>query len=61
MYLHRKRLVIGDLGHSKQLVGGNVSKSSNSNRTFGTNSYLAPEVYALKSTNKIDIWYFINF
>jgi serine/threonine protein kinase len=49
-------LVIGDLGHVKD-VGGN-SKSSRSNQTFGTNNYLAPEAHDLRRSNKIDIWSF---
>jgi serine/threonine protein kinase len=54
--LSRRQLVIGDLGHAKDL-GGN-SSSSLSNRTFGTANYLAPEAHDLKRTNKIDIWSF---
>ena len=49
-------MVIGDLGHVKDL-GGN-SSSSISNRTFGTANYLAPEAYELRRSNKIDIWSF---
>ncbi len=56
IYLFGRQLVIGDLGHVKD-VGGN-SKSSRSNQTFGTNNYLAPEVYDLRRSNKIDIWSF---
>ncbi len=54
--MSRRQLVIGDLGHAKDL-GGN-SSSSLSNRTFGTANYLAPEAHDLKRTNKIDIWSF---
>ena len=56
IYLSRRQLVIGDLGHVKDL-GGN-SKSSRSNQTFGTNNYLAPEAHDLRRSNKIDIWSF---
>jgi len=49
-------LVIGDLGHVKDLEG-NLS-SSKSNQTFGTANYLAPEAYELRRSNKIDIWSF---
>ncbi len=54
--MSRRQLVIGDLGHVKD-VGGN-SKSSRSNQTFGTNNYLAPEAHDLRRSNKIDIWSF---
>jgi serine/threonine protein kinase len=49
-------LVIGDLGHAKDL-GGN-SRSSRSSQAFGTNNYLAPEAHELRRSNKIDIWSF---
>jgi serine/threonine protein kinase len=49
-------LVIGDLGHVKDLEA-NLS-SSKSNQTFGTANYLAPEAYELRRSNKIDIWSF---
>ena len=49
-------MVIGDLGHAKEL-GGN-SRSSRSSQTFGTNNYLAPEAHELRRSNKIDIWSF---
>jgi serine/threonine protein kinase len=49
-------LVIGDLGHVKDLEGG--SSSSRSNQAFGTNNYLAPEAHDLRRSNKIDIWSF---
>ena len=49
-------MVIGDLGHVKD-VGVNA-KSSRSNQTFGTNNYLAPEAHDLRRSNKIDIWSF---
>jgi serine/threonine protein kinase len=49
-------LVIGDLGHVKDLEG-NLS-ASKSNQTFGTANYLAPEAYELRRSNKIDIWSF---
>ena len=49
-------MVIGDLGHVKDLGGS--AKSSRSNQTFGTNNYLAPEAYDLRRSNKIDIWSF---
>ena len=56
IYLSRRLLVIGDLGHAKEL-GGN-SRSSRSSQTFGTNNYLAPEAHELRRSNKIDIWSF---
>ena len=49
-------MVIGDLGHVKDL-GGNA-KSSRSNQAFGTANYLAPEAHDLRRSNKIDIWSF---
>ena len=49
-------MVIGDLGHAKDMEGG--SKSSRSNQAFGTNNYLAPEAHDLRRSNKIDIWSF---
>ena len=49
-------MVIGDLGHVKDLEG-NLS-ASKSNQTFGTANYLAPEAYELRRSNKIDIWSF---
>ncbi len=49
-------MVIGDLGHVKDM-GGN-SRSSGSNQTFGTANYLAPEAHDLGRSNKIDIWSF---
>ena len=49
-------MVIGDLGHAKDMEGG--SKSSRSNQIFGTNNYLAPEAHDLRRSNKIDIWSF---
>jgi len=54
--LSRRQLVIGDLGHVKDLEG-NLS-SSKSNQTFGTANYLAPEAYEPRRSNKIDIWSF---
>ena len=49
-------MVIGELGHVKDLEG-NLS-SSKSNQTFGTANYLAPEALDLRRSNKIDIWSF---
>jgi serine/threonine protein kinase len=49
-------LVIGDLGHVKDLFGN--ARSSRSNQAFGTNNYLAPEAYDNRRSNKIDIWSF---
>ncbi len=54
--MSRRQLVIGDLGHVKDL-GGNLS-SSRSNQTFGTANYLAPEAHDLRRSNKVDIWSF---
>ncbi len=56
IYLFGRQLVIGDLGHVKDL-GGN-SQSSRSNQVFGTANYLAPEAHDLRRSNKIDIWSF---
>ena len=56
IYLSRRQLVIGDLGHVKDLSGN--ASSSRSNQEFGTNNYLAPEAYDLRRSNKIDIWSF---
>ena len=54
--MSRRQLVIGDLGHVKDLGGD--SSSIRSNQTFGTNNYLAPEAHDLRRSNKIDIWSF---
>jgi serine/threonine protein kinase len=54
--LSRRQLVIGDLGHAKDLESS--SGSSKSNQTFGTANYLAPEAHDLRRSNKIDIWSF---
>ena len=54
--MSRRQLVIGDLGHVKDLDV--ISNSKVSNRTFGTANYLAPEAYELRRSNKIDIWSF---
>ncbi len=54
--MSRRQLVIGDLGHVKDLEI--ISNSIISNRTFGTANYLAPEAYDLRRSNKIDIWSF---
>jgi serine/threonine protein kinase len=51
-------LVIGDLGHVKDVGGSSISSSSRSNQAFGTNNYLAPEAHDLRRSNKIDIWSF---
>ncbi len=42
IYLHNRQLVIGDLGHAKELELYNLNQSD-SKRTFGINNYLAPE------------------
>ena len=49
-------MVIGDLGHVKDLDV--ISNSKISNQAFGTNNYLAPEAHDLRRSNKIDIWSF---
>ena len=54
--MSRRQLVIGDLGHVKDLEI--ISNSIISNRTFGTANYLAPEAYDMRRSNKIDIWSF---
>ena len=54
--MSRRQLVIGDLGHVKDLEV--ISSSKISNRTFGTANYLAPEAYEPRRSNKIDIWSF---
>jgi serine/threonine protein kinase len=54
--LSRRQLVIGDLGHVKDLDVN--SSSSRSIQAFGTNNYLAPEANELRRSNKIDIWSF---
>jgi len=54
IYLNGRNLAIGDLGHTKAL---NNNSSNNSNRTFGTNNYLAPESFEPKNrSEKMDIW-----
>lgn len=61
IFLQRRTLVIGDLGHAKALGSNNYSYnssrsnySSTSNRAYGTDNYLAPETSNI--TEKIDIW-----
>ncbi len=54
--MSRRQLVIGDLGHAKDLEGS--SGSGRSNMAFGTANYLAPEAHDLRRSNKIDIWSF---
>ncbi len=54
--MSRRQLVIGDLGHVKDLSGN--AKSSKTYQAFGTANYLAPEANDLKISNKIDIWNF---
>ena len=54
--MSRRQLVIGDLGHVKDLESS--SGSSKSSQTFGTANYLAPEAHDLRRSNKIDIWSF---
>ena len=56
IYLLGRQLVIGYLGHFKDL--GRNAKSSRSNQTFGTANYLAPEAHDLRRSNKTDIWSF---
>ena len=62
IFINSRHLVIGDLGHAKELLndvssGGNSFVSS-SNASFGTNNYLAPEASDRKRSSKIDIWSF---
>ena len=47
--------MIGDLGHAKALEKNSITNESN--RSFGTNNYLAPETNEQKITTKIDIWF----
>ena len=56
--MSRRQLVIGDLGHAKDLEGSSGSGSGRSNQAFGTANYLAPEAHDLRRSNKIDIWSF---
>ena len=66
IFLHGRTLVIGDLGHAKELDSNHNSNhssksngnSSTSNRAYGTNNYLAPEAsnFSKYTTEKIDIW-----
>ena len=54
--MNGRNLVIGDLGHVKVLESSPNSKSF-STRSFGTDSYLAPEAYdRSKRSSKLDIW-----
>ena len=47
-------MVIGDLGNAKALD----NNATNSNKSYGTNCYLAPEAYdPIKRTVQLDIWY----
>ncbi len=56
--MNGNNLVIGDLGHAKELNYGS-SYLSSSNATFGTSNYLAPEANnRLKRSIKLDIWSF---
>ena len=56
--MHNRQLVIGDLGHAKELELYNLNQSD-SKRTFGTNNYLAPEANDIhKRSIKLDIWSF---
>jgi serine/threonine protein kinase len=61
IYLFGRQLVIGDLGHVKDM-DGNLSSSRSRpiifNQAFGTANYLAPEAHDLRRSNKIDIWSF---
>jgi serine/threonine protein kinase len=58
IYLHNRQLVIGDLGHAKELELYNLNQSD-SKRTFGINNYLAPEANDIhKRSIKLDIWSF---
>ncbi len=53
IFLNGKNLVIGDLGHAKELD----ENTSNSYKNFGTNNYLAPEATdKSKWSTKLDIW-----
>jgi len=54
--LSRRQLVIGDLGHAKDLERS--SGSSKSNQAFGTANYFSPDAHDLRRSNKIDIWSF---
>ena len=63
IYLSRRQLVIGDLGHAKSYIN---SKSALSRRSFGTCGYLAPEIILgtlnmnnLEISSKLDIWFVI--
>jgi serine/threonine protein kinase len=66
IYLSRRQLVIGDLGHDIKNVGGtcsrrprpSISRSIQYHQACGTNNYLAPEARELRRSNKIDIWSF---
>ena len=54
--MNGRNLVIGDLGHVKVLENSPNSNSSSA-KSFGTNSYLAPEAYdSSKRSSKLDIW-----
>jgi serine/threonine protein kinase len=65
IYLSKRRLVLGDLGHAKCIIANN-SNNSMSNQTFGTDCYIAPEIINIlidgnngeEYTNKIDLWSF---
>ena len=63
IYLSKRQLVIGDLGHAKSYLN---SKSALSRRSFGTCGYLAPEIILgtlnmnnLEISSKLDIWFVI--
>ncbi len=56
--MNGNNLVIGDLGHAKELNYGS-GYSSYSNNTFGTCNYIAPEANnPLRRSIKLDIWSF---
>ena len=59
IFINSRHLVIGDLGHAKELLDVSSGENSfSSNATFGTNNYLAPEANDRRRSSKIDIWSF---
>ena len=59
IFLSKRRLVLGDLGHAKSINAQGSSKKSKSRLdSFGTDGYIAPEIITeeYKYSEKIDIW-----
>ena len=54
IFISGRKLVLGDPGHAKFIIGSSKSRSNNNLNNFGTSNYLPPEVgvctyWAIKS------------